>query len=282
MKINFSRKHKIFFHKKRDYHFKNLHNPFFHKDRKKTIFYVNSLLILLILFGLYYFMQHIDVLQIKQIEVYGGSNLTKNLVIELAQQQEQKKSYYIFSQDKLIFFRKKEYEKNIKKQIALKNLKINKNYKTKTLSIELEEKDSLFYLINQGQLYTLDIDGNLISIINELPATPTLPILEYSERNLMIGSVLTDSQYLSELVQLKKIWITTIHNILISSFLLNNNYNNEIIIKTNKNFKIIFNRKFDIKNQINNLQNLFLRLEEENIEIKEYIDLSTEGWLYYK
>jgi|GEM_PF-2592550 len=282
MKFNFSRQSKILFHKKRDYHFKNLHNPFFHKDKKRAIFYVNGLLILLILFGLYYFMQYMDIMQIKQIEVSGGSSLTKNLVIELAQQQEQKKRYYIFSQDKLIFFKKNEYEEILKKQIVLKNLKINKNFKTSTLFIQLEERDSLFYLINQGQFYTLDKDGNLISIINELPATPTIPILEYSERNLMIGSVLTDSQFLAELVQLKNIWITIIDNLIITSFLVNDKYSNEITIRTNKDFKVIFNRKSDIRNQINNLQNLLLRLEKENVQIKEYIDLSTEGWLYYK
>jgi cell division septal protein FtsQ len=165
---------------------------------------------------------------------------------------------------------------------VLKDLKINKNFKTRTLSIKLEERDSLFYLINQGQFYTLDKDGNLISIINELPATPTIPILEYSERNLMIGSVLTDSQFLSELVQIKNIWITAIDNLLIASFIINDKYTNEITIKTDKDYKIIFNRKLDIKNQINNLQNLLIRLEKENIQIKEYIDLGTEGWLYYK
>jgi cell division septal protein FtsQ len=282
MKFNFSHHNKILLRKKRDYHFKNLHNPFFHKDKKKAIFYVNGLLILLILFGLYYFMQHMDVLQIKQIEVNGGSSLTKNLVIELAQQQEQKKRFYIFSQDKLIFFKKNEYEEILKKQIILKNLSIKKNYKDRTLAIQLEERDSLFYLINQGQFYTLDKDGNLISIINELPATPTIPILEYSERNLMIGSVLTDSIFLSELVNLRDIWLTNINNLSILSFIVTDKYNNEITIKANQGFKVIFSRKIDIKNQIINLQNLLVRIQKENIQIKEYIDMGTEGWLYYK
>jgi cell division septal protein FtsQ len=282
MNFNSTHSRKSLFHKKRDYHYKSLVNPFFHKDKKRAVVYVNGLLLILILFGLYYFTQHLNIFQIKNINVNGGSPITKNLVIELAQQQQLKKRFFIFSQDKLIFFKSNEYENTLNKQIVLKNLHINKDYIDKTLNISLEERDSLFYLTNQGQFFTLDKDGNLISIISELPATPTIPILEYSERNLMIGSQLADSNYLFSVIDIKELWSKYITGIEINRFLVNDKYTSQLIIITSQGYQIIFDRATDLKEQLNNLNNLLQRLSKEQVTINDYIDMSTNGWLYYK
>lgn len=269
------------FNKKRDYHKKVLRNPFFLKDNKTASVSVNLILFLLILFGIYYFTQHTTFWEIKNISVAGGGSIAQNLALEIAQEQKFKRKYYIFTQDKIIFFNTNDYINNLQKQILLEKIKVDKNYKNRTINISLTERSLSYYLINQGQYFTLDNQGNLINIIENIP-TSTLPILEFWAYNLSIGSKLADVEYLSKLNYIFNEWPQLNGKILIKSFEITENYQDKIIINTNNNFKIYLNSNTDLKEQLESLKNLILRLDKENINVKEYIDMSINGWIYYK
>lgn len=269
------------FNKKRDYHKKVLRNPFFLKDNKTATISVNLILFLLILFGIYYFIQHTSFWEIKNISVTGGGSITQNLALEIAQEQKFKRKYYIFTQDKIIFFNTNDYINNLQKQILLEKIKVDKNYKNRAINISLTERSSNYYLINQGQYFTLDNQGNIINIIENIP-TSTLPILEFWAYNLSIGSKLADAEYLSKLNYIFNEWSQLDKKITIKSFEITENYKDKIIINTNNNFKIYLNSNTDPKEQLESLKNLILRLDKENIIVKEYIDMSINGWIYYK
>lgn len=269
------------FRKKRDYHKKILRNPFFLKDNKKATIWVNFILSFLIFFGIYYFIQHTSFWQIKNIYITGGNSITQSLALEIAQEQQLKKRFYIFTQDKIIFFNTTDYINNLQKQILLEKIAVDKNFKNKTINIAMIERSSNFYLINQGQYFTLDYQGNLISIIEAIP-TSTLPVLEFWPFNLSIGSKLADIEYLNKLNYIFNEWPKLNSKISIKSFEIAENYQDKIIINTKDNIKIYLSNSIDIKEQLESLNNLFLRLEKEKITVKEYINMSIKGWIYYK
>jgi cell division septal protein FtsQ len=268
--------------KRRDYHKKILRNPFFFKDNKQATLWVNSILILIILFGIYYFFQQTSFWQIKNIYIEGGGSITQNLTLEISQQQQLKKRFIIFTQDKIIFFRTDNFKKNLQQQILLESILVNKNIKNRTIEISLVERSSNYFLINQGQYFTLDHYGNLISIIENIPATSTLPILDFKAYNLSIGSKIADIDYLNKLNYLYKEWSKITPNYQINSFELNENYQDKITINTTAGFKIYLSGTEDINKQIESLKNLFFRLNNDNVKVTEYIDISISGWIYYK
>ncbi len=269
------------FNKKRDYYKKNFYNPFFLKDHKKAAIWVNTILIALILFGVYYFFQFTTYWQIKKFFISGGGSITQNLVLEIAQQQQLNRKFLIFTQDKIIFFDTNSFKKSIQNQILLENIKINKNYTDKTIEINLVERVASFYLKNQGQFFTLDKSGNLINILESIP-TSTFPILEFWPYNLTIGAKIADLDYLSKLIYLNENWSKTSSQTQIGSFEILENYQDKVIINTANNYKIKLNGQVDLDKQIETLHNLYLRLEKDNLVVTEYIDLSNPGWVYYK
>ncbi len=269
------------FKKRRDYHKKILRNPFFFKDHKQATIWVNILLVLIILFGIYYFIQHTSFLQIKNIYIEGGGSITQNLVLEISQEQQKLNRLFIFTQDKIIFFNTDAFKKNLQQQILLESIKVHKDFKHRTIAISLAEKTSNYFLINQGQYFTLDNQGNIISIIESIPTT-TLPIIEFWSYNLSIGSKFANQDYLSKLNYINQEWPKIKNNLTIRSFELIDDNLNKIIINTSDGYKIYLDTNTDLNRQIESLKDLLLRLENENIIVKEYIDLSINGWIYYK
>lgn len=267
--------------KRRDYHKKILHNPFFFKDNKKATIWVNSILFFIILFGIYYFLQHTTFWQIKNVYIEGGGSITQSLTLEILQEQQLKNRLFIFTQDKIIFFNSDNFKKNLQQQILLESITINKNFKNKTIEIILVERVSNFFLINQGQFFTLDNQGNLISIIDSIPTT-TLPIIEFWNYNLSIGSKLADIDYLNKINFISQNWSKSIRDITINNFEFTDDYQDKITIKTNIGYKIYLAANSDLNKQLESLNILLTRLEKENSKVNEYIDLSIAGWIYYK
>jgi len=283
-KIYFHSKTKTQLLKRRDYHQKKLANPFFLKDKKKSVFWVNLILTFIIFFGIYYFIEHTSILQIQGIKLNGANSLTTNLVAEIAQIQQKNKRIFIFTQDKIIFFNIKELKKNISKQILFEKFEVKKDYRDRLLIINIQERISFFYLHNQGHFFTLDNQGNLINIIDKLPEPLDLPLIEFSTYNLSIGASLSEPVLLAKLNEIYNKWAHLIINNNIKSFELEENISNidKIIINTQKGFKVYLNKNQDIAKQIETTRDLLTKLEQENIKISEYLDLSVAGWIYYK
>lgn len=275
----YNRKPKRLGKARRDYHIKNLNNPFyFRADRGSIIRKVNLLLLVMIVFGLYYMAQFTNYFKLTDINVDGGGQITKNLIIELTQQQAQERRFILFTQDKLPFFNKHQLQQTIEQQVVLNDLKIDKDYRH-GLHISFTERQSEYYLMNQGQFFTLDAQGNLISVLSEIPASSTLPVLSYQEKNLTIGMALTDSDYLAQIADLQQNW--PIEGFRISRFEITADYGKEIQFVTDKGFTVYLSRQYDLQTQLSNLQQLY----QDSIADKkavEYIDLRLEGWIYYK
>lgn len=271
------------FKKSRDYHKKKLNNPFFLKDNKKATAWVNSILLFIVLFGTYYAMQHTNFWQIKNVYIEGGGEITKNLALEIFNNQQLKRRFLIFTQDKIIFFNIFEFKKELEQQILLESIKVNKNIKNKTIEITLIEKKSKFFLVNQGKFFSLDNQGNIISMIESIPTT-TLPIIEFKTYNLSIGAKIANIDYLDKISFINQEWPKYVKNLNIKSFEFLNNSDDKIIINTDENtgYKIYLNSDLDLNNQLNILHNLLVKIEKENIKINEYIDLSIDSWIYYK
>lgn len=267
--------------KKRDYYIKSLKNPFYFKtDKRGLMKKFNTLLILIIFVTAVYFIGYTNIFKIEFINVNGGASITRNLITELATEQQNQRRWFIFKQDQLMFFSTNKLKEKITEQIILDTLKIGKNW-PRSLDIEIKERYSEYYLLNQGQIFTLDGYGNIISVLEELPTTTTLPVLNFDERNLVIGEKIADLNYFGEIKNIYELWAELALEPWLAHITVETNYQEEIKLKTTAGFDILLSRQYDLAKQLQSYQRLYQEKLKDGL-VNQYVDLRVEGWIYYK
>lgn len=280
-KINTNRSKVLFKRKKRDYHVKSLKNPFYFKTDKRSLKKkFNSLLIAIILLALIYFVAFTNFFKIENINITGGANITRNLVYELAGEQQNERWGFLFKQNKLPFFKTNALVDRVREQIILETIIVEKDWRN-SININIVERFSDFYLLNQGQVFTLDSYGNLISILEVLPTTTTLPVLNYDSRNLVIGEQVTDRDFLDNLKALYNFWQEAKLLPEIQYIDINENYKKEFKVHTSRGFDVFLSREYDLSEQLESYKNLYISKIKDSVDIS-YVDLRVRSWIYYK
>jgi len=273
-------KHIKLYRQKRDYHSKSFRNPFFvRRDPKVLKWQFNILLALVIIGGFLYLFSYSDLYLITNIEITGGKDITRELLREMVYEQQGKRRFLIFSQGKLPFFEVRSLKKNINELLVFDSLTIEKDYRN-TLRITFSEKNSQAYLLNQGQIFSLDNDSRIISILDNMPASTSLPIFTYNERNLIIGEVIGDQILVSDGYEVYQQWRELELEPPMTEIQLVTDLN-EFRIRTQYGWQVYLSREFTYAKQLISLKRL-LQEHPELYDRLQYVDLRVDGWLYYK
>ena len=153
---------------KKDYQAKNLKNPFFRKKEKEkkgqSFLGFKIFLFILILFAIIWFVFIFSFWNISNIEIKGTERIDQQSIKGLIEQQLDKKSFFIFKQDNIFLFRKKNITDVIKEEFNLTEIKIRKKLNNKLL-IEVKEKPYSFIFCESGEYYFSSDDSYLMEHI---------------------------------------------------------------------------------------------------------------------
>ncbi len=267
--------------RRRDYHKKSFINPFYFKIDKNSIKKkFNTLLIIIIFLALFFFIGYTNFFKINKIDVVGGEYVVNNLVKEISHKQLNKRRFLIFKQDKLIFYNTIRLKRLILEQVLLEELKIKKIWHNK-IQINIKERKSNSYFINQGQIFILDAFGRIISVIDKIPENIFMPILYSDERNYIIGEIVTNSDNLDLVRQIYIKWAPLGLDHDIKHVKLGENNDSELILTTDKGWVVYLSKNYNIDLQLENYKNLYNKKLKDEIDIN-YVDLRVDGWVYYK
>ncbi len=267
--------------RKRDYFIRSSTNPFFNKRKKYNLFKLLNFVLLILIVGvsawLFFFS---NIFTINEIEIKGGRPINQAIVKEIVKNALDQKKWLIIPQNNIILLNKKDLSEKIQKELVLADLQIKKAGRNKII-IKIKEKPEVAYLFNQGKIFSVDQDGILVNVIEEL-STSTIDkmIVYYNDRNLGVGEQL-DGDIIKNLQQLYQNWQKT--NLpTINYVLIDDSVDRYIQINTKDGFKVYLSRQYDQNKQLNNLKKLIRTKLKDKLDQIEYIDLRVEGWIYYK
>ena len=193
---SFNKKRRAKF-KKIDYKNKEFKNPFF-QNKKRSFGKPNFVLILslvksrltiiiisaIILIGLY-FALFSSLFEIQNINLNGLARTNQEDVVELINNQKNKKRFLILKQSNLLLFNKKELTENIEEKYDFTKTEIKKDF-LNTLNIEIQEKSLALIWLEEDKYYNADNDGYIISEISALDIKKDIyPIIENRRERLI-------------------------------------------------------------------------------------------------
>ncbi len=285
--------------RRKDFHRKQLRNPYFGKPEKKAARVSPRLLLgFFVIFvggGLGYLGMS-GAFAVTSVEVSGTNLISSQEVQALANQQIDQRRFFVLPQRVIYFFSKNQLANALKKQYALDELVIDKDY-PHTISIEITERQPAFIWITGQDKYYADEDAiNLLLIANEGVSyktgtsteliRPNAAILEYplvydelQEPAAAIGSpVLTDTimKPLGEIIKS----LTDRTNVIIARYVVNRS-TREITAVTQAGWQIRFSADKPVADQIN-LVEVALRDTIKDTKNLQYIDVRFGDKIFYR
>lgn len=224
------------------------------------IFKILSLIVILFL-GLVYLFFFSPVFQIKNIEIVGSPS------DEVRQKLDALKNTNIFSF----------HAKQLEQEIIAKNqnylaVKVYRGLPD-TVRVKFQDREAKIIWQTQGQRYLVDKDAILFQKSEGISDLPI--VVDTRNLDIKIPTQIATANFVD--------FVKSAHaeinqsNLVIQQFQINETtFQLEAITE---GFKIIFNTLRPLSEQIDAFRTVY---EKNQDEIKEYIDLRVEGWVYYK
>lgn len=221
------------------------------------------LIVSIIIFGLLYLLLFSPVFRIKNIELIG--NFTN----------ENQKFLDDFKGENIFLFKAKTVQEDFKKQNPqFLNIQVSRGIPS-TLRVQFIERTPAIIWQTQNKFYLVDLDGFIFKEVGAV--TSDLPgVLDNKNLEVKILDQIVTANFINFVVDV---------NLKIQNFGLKINQFqvNDTIFQvegiTDKGIKIIFDTTRSIADQIDAFEKVY---NEHKAEIKEYLDVRVEGWVYYK
>ena len=146
---------------KADYQAKELKNPFFYRNSKGAGVFWLSLLILVLLIALAWFLFMSSFFKIEKIEINGLSRVDDSEIRVLVENQLEKNSLLFLSQRNIFIFKKQELSDDILERYNFSEISIKKGL-SKTLKINLSERPYAFIFQEGSDYYYASKDAYII------------------------------------------------------------------------------------------------------------------------
>jgi len=240
------------------------------KEQKPFVFprYLKIILVVLIgLAAIIYLIFFSTIFKINNFQIIGNIPEDSNKKIESARGQN------------IFFYSSKELEDGlIKENPQFLNIKVSKGIPN-LLRVKIEERSPQIIWKTNGKVFLVDEGG---IAFKEIPTEEsyTLPkVTDNKNINMTIPSQVATSNFTIFIKDLSsKVNNDQSYGVSISSFQINETIF-QVDAITDKGFKMIFDTTRPLSDQLD----AFLKVyKDHKDEIKEYIDLRVEGWVYYK
>jgi len=266
------------------------------KKRKNQLKVILTIIVLTsFIFGLS-FLSKVDFLSIKDIKIVGNKVVSEKGLKEIIENNLLENYFYLFSKKNILIYPKEKIKKDIQSHYPqIKNVNLNVSLQG-ILNLNLEERvpyalwcknassTECFFVDDEGYLFekTLDINNNdfFRYEINPEKLISGFYFLLWEKESPLRQKVL-------ENIEFKKVdsLVRFIKGIGLNPFKFVEKGDKCEIYFGKQSSKIIFNKRQNIKEVINNLQSV-LNMEEfsniENLKKLEYIDLRFGNKVFYK
>lgn len=280
--------------KRRDYKNKKFENPFFQKRRKsflkpsfnlsfefikKRLFLV--ILIILFFFGFYFFVFS-SKFNIYNINIKGLSRTPEEKINEIAWSQTEKKRFFIFKEDNLIFYNTKEIEDTLRDTFGFAEIDISKDF-FHDVNINIQEKSMALIFVEEGRYYYSDIDGYIINEVSPVDIkTGEYAIIENQGSRLVSeNKIAFDQEVIKYAVDIFNKFNEKMEDMEIEKIFFDYNYNT-VKVKIVEGPELYFNVREDTTKQIDKLILVKNEKLKDDFFKKTYIDLRYGDMLYYR
>lgn len=261
-------------------------NKGFSITRRLSILFL--LLIFVLLYTWFFVFYLCSCFFVKTIEIY-------NLIPEnnISDQFEERLKDFLFSKNffgpnyNFLFLPIKELKNEFQNIFLTKNIEIQRNLSQRKIKIFLEPQDSIFYLFNQGLIYAVDENANILSLTQNFDTWhPKIIIANPS----IAENFLKEKKFKLEIIEfLKKFYSLTnetydkLGNIKQSTWWFYNPDESLALKVSDPKIKIFFNYFDDPELQLKKLE-YFLNdiLNPEELKKIDYIDLRFKDRVYYR
>jgi cell division septal protein FtsQ len=226
-------------------------------------------------------------LQINKIEIAGNQELSGDAIRQTIEDYSDenflgivsKNNFLIISQNKLSDLLKNNFKK-------IRNVKVSKKFPD-SISINIDERKAVLVWCAGEKCFLLDENGVAYNTADfdsqEITQNHLLKINDISERGLSIGEKIIDSDYEQYVIGIKEALKDINLNIGDQNYQTVSSMSEEIDIVTSDGIWIYFSTDFPLATAVKTL-NIVLQKEipREKLKDVEYIDLHSEGKVFYK
>lgn len=274
---------------------KTYNNPYFKNVNKKSkssisskvgikvkIFSVLFITLIGFIFWIFLYSKYflIHDLQIKIDKAADISRVGESEIEKLTREQLRSKYIFLPANNIFLFDEQKLYNK-INNKFAFEEINIEKKLPNK-LIINLKEVSYALVWKEEGKLYYITTDGEIINEITQDEIKPIFPIIENKGRDLIVdGKISNENKDFEFAIKLYKEFKDT--NILnIENFIVGNQNDNTLTMKIFEGPEVYFNVLSDYDNQTGKLLLLKNEKLKDDLFSKTYVDLRFGDTIYYR
>ena len=258
----------------------------FSKIFSKAVFYVLFLCFLGVSVYMFFFS---GCLEVKNISIVGNQELSSSDIQKSFDEYLQGKFLGIVSKNNLLFVSQKRaadfLENNFRK---IRSVNVSKKFPD-TVSINIDERKAVLVWCSGESCFLIDEEGiaynNADFSSPEIIQNHLIRINDTSFRSVSIGEKVMESDYEKYVAGIKDAFKTI--NLKIGdgddAYVTPSNVSNEIDVKTEKGAQIYFSTQFSLEDSIKTLKIVLEKeIPEDKLKDVEYIDLRSEGKVFYK
>lgn len=270
---------------KKDYQSKGLKNPFFHskKNTSSRKFKLRCFLLLVFLVALFWFLFMSPYLAISRVEVKGLVRLDESRVRSLLDSQRQDKRLLFLSQDNIFLFKTKDISQAIEEQFNFASLRVEKNIFSRSIIINIEERQYAFIWQDGDNYDFFDSGGNIIKdeSVTEEHRASFLLVENRSGRSLLKNQRLDiNDDYLPLIFNLVAV-LNDYPDFKIDKFLIDNELNT-VKLKLVDGPEIYFSSREVAGLQVEKLALVSKEMIKDSFKGLKYIDLRYQDKVYYQ
>ena len=271
--IDYRQRRKI----KKDYHHKNLQNPFFHRKIKKGnggFRRYLPIIIFLAAIALFWFLFFSSFWQIKVLRVEGLTRVSEEEIKMIVWDQFDRSRGLIFKQKNIFIFDSGEVAEKITTEYNLASIDVNKKW-PETLEIKVSERPYSFIFQEGGETFYASSDGYIIrESAVDISEIDKYPVLENNIPGSMIDSrdkINIKTGYLEFFLSLSE-KLSGLSEFNLEKFIIDQEFN-MITVKFKDGPAVYFNVLNDVGSQIDYLVLVKKEKIKDNFSKTNYIDL---------
>jgi len=259
---------------------KNYSNPYFSSSRGRRI-KVNrinfKMIIILIIFIIllifsFWLIFISKIFNIKIIEVNGNNIISAYEIEEVAWGIAGERSFYLFPNNNILIFSKKNFIKKMNDKYNFEKLVVNKEIPNKILITINENKQAAIWH-ESGRYYYIDNKGYIIKEVDNNVSSSTFPLIDNLGDNKAVDKKIDkQEENIQYIIKLYEEFKNNFYNFISEKFIVDNEFNT-IKMKVYQGPQIYFNTTKEVGEQATKLKILISEKLKEDFFRKIYIDL---------
>ncbi len=195
----------------------------------------------------------------------------------------------IIPKDNFLFISEKKVSELLKNNFKkIRAVTVSKEFPD-SISINIDERKAVLVWCSGEKCFLIDENGTAYSVADfnssEISQNHLIRINDMSERDIAIGQKITDYDFEQYVIGIKNALkgIDLKINSGDDAYSTPSNVANEIDVKVESDVKIYFSTQFSLMSAIDSLDIIFKKeITRDKLESIEYIDLRSEGKVFYK